>query len=296
MDIPKLYFNRTADGNYEVVDGQQRLWTIWEFLDGVYRYKVDGKAQKFSDLSTTHKNTIKNYTLQVTVIEEADDEYLRELFVRLQIALLLITGEKLHAASGAMKELVFNKLASHKFIKNIGIPSRRFAKETLCAQICINSFTHEKLNIFARTRYEDLLHFFQEYEHPQGKDLEFFREKAKKISGVMDKLWGGFGDRTKELRNRSFILSIYLFFEELLSKGSELSATEQREFVKYVFILWKRLREEVSAGFERENKELYKFETYLSSAPGEQYQIERRHNNLREHYDHFKKTGKIKGD
>jgi hypothetical protein len=296
IDIPKLYFYRTADRNYEVIDGQQRLWAIWEFLDDMYPYKIDGKAKRFSELSPTQKNTIKNYTLQVTVLEEADDDYLRELFVRLQIALLLITGEKLHAASGAMKGLVFNKLAAHRFIKNLGIPARRFARETLCAQICINSFTHEKINSFVRTRYEDLQHFFQEYEHPQGKDLEFFRDKEKKISNVMDKLWEAFGNRTKELKSRSYILSVYLFFEELLSRKGELSATEQKEFVKFAFTLWKGLRAEVSKGFDRENKELYTFETYLSSAPGEKYQIERRHQKLAEHYNHFKKTGKIMGD
>ncbi len=297
IDIPKLYFNRTADGNYEVVDGQQRLWAIWEFLDDMYPYKGDGKAKKFSDLTPTQKNTIKNYTLQVAVFQEADDEYLRELFLRLQIALLLITGEKLHAESGAMKKLVFDELTDHKFIKKLGVLPGRFAKETLCAQICINSFIHEKINSFARTRYEDLLHFFQEYGHPQGKDLEFFRYKAKKISSVMDMLWKAFGDRAKELKNRSYILSIYLFFEELISKKGELSSTEQKEFVKFVFSLWRRLKEEGSAGFDRKNKELYTFETYLSSAPGEKYQIERRHQKLIEYYGYFRKTeGRIKGD
>ncbi len=64
----------------------------------------------------------------------------------------------------------------------------------------------------------------------------------------------------------------------------------------FVFKLWRRLREEISAGFDRKNKELYTFETYLSSAPGEKYQIERRHEKLREYYAYFSKTGKIKGD
>src|SRR2546428_13721552 len=38
IDIPKLYFNHTGDGGYEVVDGQQRLWALWEFLDDAYSY------------------------------------------------------------------------------------------------------------------------------------------------------------------------------------------------------------------------------------------------------------------
>lgn len=297
IDIPKLYFSLSSADSYDVVDGQQRLWAIWDFLNDVYSYKANGKPQKFSALSVKQRNIIKKYKLQVTVMEGADDEYLRQLFVRLQFGLLLITGEKLHAASGAMKEFVFTKLAAHKFIKDLGIhPNRRYAKETLCAQICINSFTREKLNSFARTRYEDLLHFFKEYGHPTGKDLEYFRSKSKKISSVMDALWDTFGERTKQLKNRSYILSVYLFFEELCGDNASLSSAEKKEFPDFVFKLWKRVREEISSGFDRTNEELYRFETYLSSAPGEKYQIERRHEKLREYYDHFKKTGKIKGD
>ena len=53
---------------------------------------------------------------------------------------------------------------------------------------------------------------------------------------------------------------------------------------------------EVTAGIDRTNRELYAFEAMLSSASGERYQIERRHQELVEYYEHFKKTGKIKGD
>src|SRR5438876_7989913 len=53
IDIPKLYFNQTKDKNFEVVDGQQRLWAIWQFLDDEYSYRAKGskngvaKGQKF---------------------------------------------------------------------------------------------------------------------------------------------------------------------------------------------------------------------------------------------------------
>ncbi len=296
MDIPKLYFNLLKDKNIEVIDGQQRLWSIWEFLDDDYPYKVDGKGQFFSQMTVAQKQRIRDYRFQVTVFEEADDDYLRELFVRLQIGLLLNTGEKLNAATGKMKQLVFVKLANHPFIQKIGIPLRRYAKQTLCAQICINSFTKEKLKSFARTRYDDLLHFFSEYADPQGKDLELFKKESTKIVDVIDQLWECFGEDTPNLKNRSYILSIYLFVEELVTKGGNLSKKEQKIFSDFVFRLWKRLREEMRMGIDRKNRELYSFETLLSSAPGEEYQIARRHEKLGEYYNHFKETGKIKGD
>ncbi len=294
IDIPKLYFNETGDKGIEVVDGTQRLWSIWEYIDDVYAITSDGKARKFSELPRAQRDTIRNYKLQITILEDAPDDYLRELFVRLQLGLLLVTGEKLHAATGAMKDFVFGKFVTHKFVRTLSVPKRRYAKETLGAQVSINSFSRAKIKAFSRTRYEDLEFFFKGYEHPQGKDLQFFRDQSRKILTVLDDLWKCFGEKTRDLSNRSYILSVYLLFEEL--RDGLKSRGDRRTFVDFVFALWTRMRQEVSAGIDRKNRELYVFETMLSSAPGERYQIERRHEKLLEYYEYFKKTGKIKGD
>jgi hypothetical protein len=209
----------------------------------------------------------------------------------LQLGLLLNTGEKLHAATGKMKTFVFSTLADHKFIKALGMPTRRFAKQTLCAQICINSFSKEKINKFARTRYDDLIQFFEEYADPQGKDLERFRKQTTQIPAVLDQLWTCFGEKARELKNRSYILSIYLFLEE-----HGLARDEYRQFSSFVFLLWKRLKEEGSLGMDRKNRELYSFQSLLSSAPGEEYQIQRRHEKLKQYYKYFQAKGKIEGD
>ena len=296
IDIPKLYFNRTPDGNYEVVDGQQRLWALWEFLDGAYAYKAHGTSQRFPEMTRSERDRIRKYRLQVVVFRDANDEYLRETFLRLQLGLLLITGERLNATTGAMKELVFTRLAKHPFVRALGIPARRFSKEALAAQICINSFSKAKVGSFSRTRYEDLVQFFKEYADPRGQDLKFFRERSTEIIGTMDDLETCLGVRTRELRNRSYILSIYLLFEQLRSQGKIGAEKERRRFSQFVFDLWRRLREEIGAGINRKNRELYAFETLVSSAPGEKYQIERRHERLVDYYDHFVGTGKIKGD
>jgi len=292
IDIPKLYFNLTDADNYEVVDGQQRLWALWGFLDGGYPYK----KQLFAELDKAQRDTIRNYTLQVVVLEDAEDGYLRELFLRLQLGLLLITGEKLHAASGMMRDFVFETLAKHQFIQGVGIPERRFAKETLAAQICINSFTRAKLETFARTRYEDLLHFFQEYKEPLGKDLALFRSQTAKLIEVLDALADCFGNETKQLTTRSYILSVYLLFEELYESGRVKTKKDCQIFVQFVLDLWRRLKQEMKAGMDRSNRELYEFESLLTSAPGEKYQIEGRSAKMNEYYAYFARAGRIKGD
>lgn len=300
FDIPKLYFNRLPDGEYEVIDGQQRLWAVWEFLDDEYECQVGDSVQLFSNLSPRQRDRIRTYKFQITVFEDADEQYLRDLFLRLQWGLLLNTGEKLHATKGKMKQFVFSTFVDHPLVKNLGIPNRRFARHTLCAQIAINMFSRARIEMFSRTRYEDLLHFFAEYEDPQAKDLQTFQRVTKRILEVSDKLWDVFDSDAKALRralrSRSYILSVFLFFDELLSAGAQLSSKEKKEFADFTFKLAKRVREESRLGIDRKNRELYSFDTMLNSAPGERYQIERRHEKLAEYYEHFKKYGRIKGD
>ncbi len=296
IDIPKLYFSLTEKDEYEVVDGQQRLWAIWDFLDGKFSCIVDGSALSFSQLDSKLQARIREYVLQVVVIEDADDEYLRELFLRLQLGLLLMAGEKLHARTGEMKDFVFDTLPPRPFIANLGIPERRYAKETLCAQICINSFMRSRYGIFARTRYEDLLYFFQQYAAPQGDERDIYDDNQQRIVAIVDKLGVSFGDAARELRNRSYILSIYLLFEELVGSKALTKQEDQKAFAQFTVKLWARVREEAKAGFNRTNPEVYAFDALVSSAPGERYQIEARNEKLFEFWEHFRKTGKIRGD
>src|SRR5258708_30058682 len=58
IDIPKLYFNETPDKNYEVVDGTQRLWSIWEFIDDEFAIELGGGSHRFSALVPKLKKAV----------------------------------------------------------------------------------------------------------------------------------------------------------------------------------------------------------------------------------------------
>ena len=291
LDIPKLYFYKLPkEEKYEVVDGQQRLEAIWGFLSNEFRV-TSGK--KFSELSNPEQQKVKKYELQVTEIIKAEDSELRLLFLRLQLGELLNMGEKLKAQTGIVKEFIFQRIVKHKFIQEIHIPERRYAKQTLCAQICINSYWKEKNNTFCRTRYIDLEDFFKRCNDFKGEDLKFLNNKFDKILSNLNVLEKYFHGKTSNLTNRSFILSLYLFVEELIKNNQESYMPECVKFVEY---LLKELKAEMKLGFRRTNEEFYIFEAYLNNAPGEKYQIERRHEKLKVFFEEFRKTGKISGN
>ncbi len=301
IDIPKMYLNETAKDQYEIVDGQQRLYAIWEFIDNDYKFgskdlkELDGKT--FDAFPKEYRDKILNYELQFTVIKNASDEYLRTLFLRLQLGLLLVAGEKLKAESGAMRDFIFDRMVKHPFINKVNIPNRRYAKQALSAQICINSFRRVQLKTFSSTRYDDLYYFFREYREVAGDEKKFFEERCDHIISVLDILERHFKDEAKHLRNRSFILSVYLFVESLYEEDEKVLIRVMPLIVDFANQLLKRLKEEAKLGIHRKNEELYRFESYLSNAPGEKYQIENRDNKLSELFEYFlKNKGKIKGD
>ena len=301
IDIPKLYFNHIEKNSYEVIDGQQRLWAIWGFIDNDYKYVGSGgltinEPKFFSQLSNAEQQQIIGYKLQVTVFDNATDEYLRELFIRLQLGLLLVTGEKLNAQAGSMKDFIFYQLPKNNFMKGINIPKRRFALENLGAQIAINAFSKHKTGSFARTRYEDLRHFFEEYENPKGASGKIFVIETKRIVTVLNFLAQCLGRRIAELNGRSYILSIYLLTDWLIETVDVTRPREGKKLAEFILAIRKRLKEEAKKGIDRTNREIYELQTMLSSAAGEKYQIERRHNKLVEHYTFYKRNGKIKGD
>jgi hypothetical protein len=298
IDIPKLYFYKERGGKiYDVVDGQQRLWAIWEFIDNEYSCKIQGQSKRFKELDSHIQKKILSYELQITLITDVSDDYLRQLFLRLQLGLLLKTGEKLHAMTGTIRDFVFKSMIKHRFIKAITIPKRRYAKETLCAQICINSFSMEEVDEFSRTRYEDLRYFFEKYQNPTGKDLKFYNDRSKSIVSTLDRIDHYFKDNARNLRNRSMILSVYLFAEDLIKPLDEVEIKKTMpKFVSFIREFSTRLKDESKAGFERKNEELYIFESFLSNAPGEKYQIEKRHLKLKEFFNYYQTHKKIKGD
>lgn len=297
-DIPKLYFYyKDSDASYDVIDGQQRLWAIWQFIDNEYEIVLRGKKALFNDLPKKTQNTILAYTLQISVIsgdyDEFMDRYLRDMFLRLQLGLLLVAGEKLNASKGSMRNFVFKEMKQHSFIEELGIPSRRFAKETLCAQICANSYYRATEDTFVRTRYDDLRLFFEEFSKPSGQDKVNYDLMRKRVDKTLNKLYREFSGRLDIIRNRSLALSIYLIFEEYIENKQEKKLFKFADFTEE---LTRRLKEESAKGFDRTNEILYKFSSYLNNAPGERYQIANRHREINELYNFFLKNRKIKGD
>jgi 5-methylcytosine-specific restriction endonuclease McrA len=133
--VPLFFINeKTEEGFFYVVDGQQRLHAIKLFYDN--KLKLN---QKFSGeenhgktfngenpISDDQRETFLNYTLKFHMLEDYDDERIRLIFSRLQRGKQLTLGERLNANPGNIV-LSMREIAKHPFMgKSVGISKERY--------------------------------------------------------------------------------------------------------------------------------------------------------------------------
>lgn len=93
LPLNVIYWAKTGDDNYEVLDGQQRTISFCEYVDG--SFSVDDKY--FSNLPTDIQNQILDYELFVYVCDGTDSEKL-EWFKIINIAGERLTDQELRNA------------------------------------------------------------------------------------------------------------------------------------------------------------------------------------------------------
>jgi hypothetical protein len=137
FDVPKLYlhefvpFKKKSDKKYRyaIIDGKQRLQTIWDFIDGKitlgedFKYLRDDSVRaeglSYAELAAKYpalKSRFDATPLDITTIRTDDIELIEDMFSRLNEAVPLNAPEKRNAFGGPMPEAI-RKTSKHSFFK-----------------------------------------------------------------------------------------------------------------------------------------------------------------------------------
>lgn len=283
IDIPKLYLQYvTAGGDYEkwdCIDGHQRIRAIVGYFDGEFKY--DGCT--FDELSDPQKHKFEEYNLTIAEVTKISDEEVRLLFQRLQLGLPLNSGEKLNSILSNLGEFI-KFMVKQQFIQRINVPSRRFAKEQVCAQICNNSAFINKADTFRNSKYEDLAIMYTVH-----KDFDVESDPAKNIMRILTILDEMFGVRAAEITNRASVVSVYLMVEEMYLNNS-LQGQEGLVGGFYLEFL-KQLRNEVKLGIDATDRFLLLYQSRVIQAADSRTAIAERHDRLKEAFQSYLATG-----
>jgi hypothetical protein len=146
---------------YEVVDGQQRMTTLFEYLDGAEDWSraetVDG-FKPFKALSGGKQDNFQQYKIPVAKMKDFEPEEVSECFNRLQNGRPLKMGEKLKSLTFyPMHEYVLD-LTKHKLFKLSDRLVVRDAHWGLASAFMKAAF---KKDLFGRQEFSNLQEFLK---------------------------------------------------------------------------------------------------------------------------------------
>ena len=213
-DVPKIYWRKTGSkpDRYDVVDGQQRLRTIWAFFNNEFPLPkdsdpIDGEEVSncfYKDLPDNLRKKLDIYNLQIIIIESNDEDEVKEMFLRLQNGTTLKSQEKRNAYPGKMRDYV-RKLASHEFFSKVAFANKRFTYDLICAQLVCLEQAGNPTNI----KNADLNKMYA-----NEKNFDDKSETAKSVERSLKIMNEIFNEKTPELE-RYNVISLYCVLREL---------------------------------------------------------------------------------
>lgn len=89
-----IYFNKTVDGRFEVLDGQQRITSLGRYVTDRFAVKIDNMEQYFSGLASDKQQLILNTPLLIYECEGAESE-IKQWFRTINIAGVPLSDQEL---------------------------------------------------------------------------------------------------------------------------------------------------------------------------------------------------------
>ena len=280
LDIPKIYLREVNGGVYEedVVDGQQRLLSIWGFSANEFALAKDADpingdaiaGLRFEDLDENLKDAFEAYELSVVILRHANDDDVEEMFLRLQNGTTLNAAEKRNAMPGNMKYFV-RELATHPFFERCGFSNHRFAFDHVASQMVAVELNGGICNI----KNTDLAKMYEDHQ-----DFDSRSVKARKARRVLDYLAAAFPEKTPELKKFNAI-SMYILVSQLMEtfvvRGREL------EIGNWFIDFETRRREEEQRPVDERDPELVSYQERTSHATDSKDSLEYRNRTLLYH-------------
>ena len=235
-DINKIFLREQEGGVYECLDGQQRLRSIFDFIDN--RFPLGNVSSDLGLEGKTMKELKKpspqlywgllNYRIGAVVIHQADDETTSAIFLRLQEGMPLNSAEKLNAMRGILRNRVV-EICKYPFWHSLGVKNNRFGHRYLCAQIVSLELANinlpdSGLNI-SEVRFAILKRNYKSY-----KDTEPPQKVSEQIRKTLNFLNKALGTKAQIIRQRGDVIPLYLLASYLLKRYA--SVKQERDKFK----------------------------------------------------------------
>lgn len=242
FDVPKLYLHKFSaplvkggkSFDYAIVDGKQRLETMWNFIDGKIALAedfewfkdetVEAGGMTYLELGQQYpeiKADFDGFQLTVMLIETDDIEMIEEMFSRLNEAAPLTAPEKRNAYGGPIPGAV-RKLAKEPFFtEKVPFPNKRYRHFDLATKFLLAE--HEgQVSDTKKRRLDDFVESFA--QAPRTKMPAFL----KKAQANLEFMTPVFSDDDWLLRQVGMVMLYYHLFRVAEKGGWRTEITRKK--------------------------------------------------------------------
>lgn len=235
IDIPKIYLREIKNSKYiyEIIDGQQRMKAIWDFLNN--RFPLSGKAEEieirgklyeaseklYEELEPSIKiERIHKYNLNVVIVSDAAEDEIADLFYRLNNGKPLNPAEVRNSMPGKMT-VAIRELSKHPFFVKVSFNNKRFAYDQVCAQMMMLELNSG----LADTGDGTLSKMYNDYKSSVPKKAV---ENLENTLAILDKT---FPEKSR-LLSRAQTINLYLVVSYLL-RTTKITKKFQKSFLDW---------------------------------------------------------------
>lgn len=202
FDVPKLYFHEFVppkkkggrNYRYAIIDGKQRLQTIWDFIDGKialaedFNYLRDDEVKAagldYSELAKRYpqiKTRFDATPLDITTIRTDDIELIEDMFSRLNEAVPLNAPEKRNALGGPLPKAI-REVARHGFFrKHVPFTDKRYRHRDLATKFLYLEFSDAIVNT-KKAELDAFVRRFRKWRKDANK-----KASSVAVSGLINK-------------------------------------------------------------------------------------------------------------
>jgi hypothetical protein len=242
FDVPKIYVHKFSrplvkgSKTYEfaIVDGKQRLETLWSFIDGKIALADDFKlfrdeavraegmtyrelSQEYPDL----KADFDGFLLSVILIETDDLEMIEEMFSRLNEAAPLTAAEKRNAYGGPVPGAVRRLAKEAFFARKVPFENKRYRHFDLATKFLLAEYEGKVVDT-KKARLDDFVDHFS--DQSRGKMPPFFKKAQENLVAMAN----AFADNDPLLRQVGMVMLYYHLFRVAREDGWALEITRKK--------------------------------------------------------------------
>lgn len=256
--LPKFYFVRNSEDEYEVVDGQQRLAAIYEFFANELGLAADSTAQfggpYYKDLKPKFSDAFDDYEIDYDEVEEATEAELKQFFQRLQQGLPLTSSEKLNSVHSKLRDFC-RSLTKHDFLKNsIVVADTRLAHFDILSKAAVIEIE----GIETGLRYDDIKPVFEAQSNFSSTSAV-----GKRLRSALDFLSAAFPKASPLLKNRTVVQSIISLACRLVATGN--STGLEKRFADFVQHFMRELSHQVELGQAATDYDFIRFQKSINA-------------------------------